>query len=86
MQGIRQVTERKKSNLFSMADLKQLATVSWTRCSSRNEWVTSRRFLCFSLQDIKINMEKFDDLLMKLNDHGFLLKKGANLYQASIID
>lgn len=62
MQGIRQVAERKRANLFSTSDLKQLAT------------------------DIKINMEKFDDLLSKLNEHGFLLRKGANLYQVSIIE
>ncbi|CAF0865720.1 unnamed protein product [Adineta ricciae] len=36
--------------------------------------------------DIKINLDKFDELLTKLNDHGYLLKKGLNLYEVSLVD
>jgi hypothetical protein len=31
-------------------------------------------------------MDKFDELLTKLNDHGYLLKKGSNLYEAGLLD
>ncbi|CAF3959185.1 unnamed protein product [Rotaria magnacalcarata] len=36
--------------------------------------------------DIKINMDRFDELLIKLNDNGYLLKKGQNLYQISLVE
>ncbi|CAF3372360.1 unnamed protein product [Rotaria socialis] len=36
--------------------------------------------------DIKINMDRFDELLIKLNDNGYLLKKGHNLYQISLLE
>ncbi|CAF0720701.1 unnamed protein product [Rotaria sordida] len=36
--------------------------------------------------DIKINMDKFDELLIKLNDNGYLLKKGHNVYDVSLIE
>ncbi|UJR35560.1 hypothetical protein I4U23_028313 [Adineta vaga] len=62
MNAIRCVSEKKKSPMFSKADLKQLAT------------------------EIKINMDKFDELLTKLNDHGYLLKKGVNLYEVCLLD
>jgi hypothetical protein len=37
-------------------------------------------------QDIKIKIDRFDELLAKLNDNGYLLKKGASLYQVSILE
>ncbi len=34
-----------------------------------------------SFQDIKIKVDRFDDLLAKLNDNGYLLRKGPGLYE-----
>jgi len=31
-------------------------------------------------------MDRFDELLSKLNDNGFLLRKGSGLYQACLVD
>ncbi|CAF1576564.1 unnamed protein product [Didymodactylos carnosus] len=36
--------------------------------------------------DAKINIEKFDDIITKLNDNGYLLKKGLGTYKFQIID
>ncbi|CAF3822831.1 unnamed protein product [Adineta steineri] len=62
MNAIKCVSEKKKSKMFSIVDLKQLAT------------------------DIKINMTRFDELITKLNDNGYLLRKGTNLYEACLLD
>ncbi|CAF4005609.1 unnamed protein product [Rotaria sp. Silwood2] len=62
MNAIRCVSEKKKSPLFSTAELKQIAT------------------------DIKINMDRLDELLIKLNDNGYLLKQGHNLYKVFLIE
>ncbi|CAF0759296.1 unnamed protein product [Rotaria sp. Silwood1] len=62
MNAIRCVSEKKTNPLFSIAELKQIAT------------------------DIKMNMDRFDELVAKLNDNGYLLKKGHNLYQVSLVE
>ena len=31
-------------------------------------------------------MDKFDELLTKLNENGYLLRKGHNLYEACLLD
>ncbi|CAF4492176.1 unnamed protein product, partial [Rotaria sp. Silwood2] len=62
MNAIRCISEKKKSPLFSTAELKQIAT------------------------DIKINMDRLDELLIKLNDNGYLLKQGHNLYKVFLIE
>jgi hypothetical protein len=39
-----------------------------------------------NIKDIKIKMDKFDELLTKLNENGFLLKKGPNLYEVCLLE
>jgi hypothetical protein len=41
-----------------------------------------RKYFSLNIKDIKIKTDRFDELLTKLNEHGYLLKKGLNLYEA----
>lgn len=74
------------SGMSRSSDFKKMINAIRTVCEKKKNTLFSTTDLKQLATDIKIKMDRFDELLTKLYDNGFLLRKGAGLYQASLIE